>query len=229
MIYPHSPAADRPQKFTFACEPHLVEGVLEWLTAASDSPWLYLVLFALVVADAFLVVLPSETFVVALGSLALSTGSPSIWLVLPVATLGAVVGDNLCYWIGRRIGSDRFAWMRKPRIASAIDYARRALQKRPASVILTARYIPFARIAVNLTAGTTGFSYRRYLPLTIIAGAGWAVYNCLIGALFGAWLSSNPILAIVISVAVAITLGIVIDWATARVSARAKGNDPAPS
>ena len=209
-------------------------GVLDWLTAVGDSPWLYLVLFALVVADAFLVVLPGGAVVVALGSLALSTGSPSIWIVLPVAALGAVVGDNLCYWIGRRIGADRFRWMRRPRIASAIEYARVALQKRPASLILTARYIPFARIAVNLTAGTTGFVYRRYLPLTIVAGVGWALYNCLIGALFGAWLSSNPLLAIVLSVAVAVTLGIAIDAVTARVSARraesvAAGGDTGPA
>lgn len=184
-----------------------------------DSPWVYLVLFVLVVADAFLVVLPSETFVVALGSLALSTGSPSIALILPVAALGAIVGDNICYWIGRRIGSDRFAWMRRARIAAAIEYARGALQKRPASLILTARYIPFARIAVNLTAGSTAFDYRRYLPLTVLAGAGWATYNSLIGALFGAWLSSNPLLAIVLSVAVAVSLGITIDVIAARVAA----------
>jgi membrane protein DedA with SNARE-associated domain len=197
-----------------------VDGITSWLEQAAASPWLAAVLFALVVADAFLVVLPSETAVVALGSLALSTGAPSIWVVLAVAVAGAVVGDNVCYWIGRRIGTERFAWMRRPRVAAAITRARTALRLRPAVVIVTARYIPFARIAANLTAGATEFPYRRYLPLTMVAGTGWALYNCLIGALFGAWLAENPVLAIVLSVAVAIALGITIDTVAARIAAR---------
>jgi membrane protein DedA with SNARE-associated domain len=180
-------------------------------------------LFGLVVADAFLVILPSETAVVALGSLALSTGAPNIWLVLATAAIGAIVGDNICYQIGRRVGTDRFRWMRGPRVQAAIGYARTALERRPASLILTARYIPFARIAANLTAGATGFSYRRYFPLTVIAGISWATYNCLIGAFFGAWLAEYPVLAVVISVVVAIAIGITIDTITARLaSSRSK-------
>jgi membrane-associated protein len=203
--------------------------VLEWLTAAAASPWLYFGVFALVVADAFLVILPSETVVVALASLALSTGEPSLWILIPVAALGAIAGDNLCYGIGRRIGTSRFRWMRGPRVSAAIEYARRALEKRPASLILTARYIPFARIAANLTAGATGFSYRRYVPLTVVAGTGWAVYNCVIGALFGAWLAAYPILAIVMSIVVAVALGVTIDAIAARRAARPASSVDAPS
>lgn len=197
-----------------------MDGVVAWIEPALAGPWVYAVLLALVIADAFLVVLPSETVVVALGSLALSTGAPQIAGVLAAAALGAIVGDNLCYGIGRRIGTERFAWMRRPRIRHAIDYAAAALERRPASLILTARYIPFARIAANLTAGATRFPYRRYAPLTVVAGASWACYNCLIGALFGAWLAEYPIAAILISVLVAIALGVGIDTIAARVATR---------
>ena len=197
-----------------------MDAILAWVNLVSQSPWLYVTLFALVLADAFLVILPSETAVVAMGSLALSTGSPNIWLVLPVAALGAVAGDNICYAIGRKIGTTRFRWMRRPRVQAAIEYARTALDRRAASLILTARYIPFARIAANLTAGATGFSYRRYLPLTVVAGTSWAAYNCIIGALFGAWLGEYPILAVLVSIVVAVTLGIAVDAITARVAAR---------
>lgn len=193
---------------------------MQWIELAAQGPWLYAALFVLVVADAFAVVLPSETAVVALGSLAFSTGSPYIWLLLPVAAAGAVVGDNLCYAIGRRVGTDRFAWMRRPRIHFAFDYAARALERRPASLILTARYIPFARIAVNVTAGATGFAYRRYLPLTVVAGASWAIYNSVVGAFFGTWLSANPLLAVVVSVVVAVVLGLAIDAVVSRLGRR---------
>jgi membrane protein DedA with SNARE-associated domain len=192
----------------------------QWLSEVGNSPVVYLVLLALVIGDAFVVILPSETAVVALGSLAISTGSPNLWWVLVTAAVGAIVGDNLCYLIGRRIGTDRYAWMRRARIRAAIDYATRALDRRAGSLILTARYIPFARIAANLTAGATGFPYRRYLPLTLIAGSGWAIYNCVLGALFGAWLAQYPLVAIAVSIVVAIGLGIAIDTAVARIARR---------
>lgn len=194
---------------------------MDWINALLGTPWVFAVLFLLVVADAFVVVLPSETVVVALGALAISTGSPNVWLVLATAAVGAIVGDNLCYAIGRRIGTDRFAWMRRPRISAALGYAAAALRRRPASLILTARYIPFARIAANLTAGATRFAYRRYLPLTVVAGCSWAVYNCVVGAVFGAVLAEYPVLAILVSVAVAIVLGVTIDLVVGRLSAGA--------
>jgi membrane-associated protein len=195
-----------------------MDGIAPWLHLVSQGPWLYVGVILLVIADAFVVVLPSETVVVALGSLAFSTGAPNIALLLAVAAVGAVIGDNLCYLIGRSIGTERFRWMRRPRIHAAFGYARRSLALRPASLILTARYVPFARIAVNLTAGATGFSYRRYLPLTLVAGFTWAVYNCFIGALFGAWLAANPVVAVIVSVMVAVTLGIMIDVVVGRLT-----------
>ncbi len=74
-------------------------------------------LFALVVGDAFLVVLPSETAVVALGALWATTGAPPAARIVPLAAAaGAVVGDGLCYLIGRRVGLDRWRWQREGRI-----------------------------------------------------------------------------------------------------------------
>jgi membrane-associated protein len=181
-----------------------------WLSSTATSPWLPLILYALVVADAFLVVLPSETFVVALGALAMSTGSPSLAIVIPIAALGAITGDSLCYLIGRRIGTER-AWMTRPRITGALLRARGMIASRPATLIVTARYIPFARIAVNLTAGSTGFPFRRYAPIAAAAGLAWAIYNSVVGALFGAWLARWPVLAVVVAVVVAMALGITID------------------
>ena len=189
-----------------------------WIAVLVGSPWLYPVVFALVVGDAFLVVLPSETVVVALGALAGATGSPHLAVLIPVAALGAVVGDSLCYWIGRRIGSDRWAWQRRGRVRAALVRARKTVLSRPAVLIFTARYIPFARIAVNLSAGAAGLPYSRYLPLSAAAGTGWALYNAGIGLLFGTAMSDQPVLAMVISVLVAIALGVTVDLVVNRVA-----------
>jgi membrane protein DedA with SNARE-associated domain len=190
------------------------------LLGMAASPWIYGALFLLVVADAFLVVLPSETLVVALGALAAAGGEPSLWLLVPVAASGALIGDTLCYLIGTRIGTERWAWQRRGRIATALARARATVLSRPAVLIFTARYIPYARIAVNLSAGAAGLPLRRFLPLATAAGTAWAIYNTAVGAIFGAALPGSPLLAIVVSVAVAVTLGIVVDLTAQWLSRR---------
>ena len=198
-----------------------------WIAALVGSPWLYPVVFALVVGDAFLVVLPSETVVVALGALAGATGSPLLAVLIPVAALGAVVGDSLCYLdraadrirpvgAGSAAGGSARRWSR----------ARKTVLSRPAVLIFTARYIPFARIAVNLSAGAAGLPYGRYLPLSAAAGTGWALYNTGIGLLFGTAMSDQPVLAVVISVLVAIALGVTVDLVVNRLARTRTSQEP---
>lgn len=209
-----------------------MEDLTAWLVESAASPWIYPVLFGLIVADAFLVVVPSETLVVAFGALAASTGEPSVALLLPVAAVGALLGDLLCYLIGRRIGIDRWAWQRTGRVAAALARARRTVLIRPAVLIFTARYIPYARIAVNLSAGASGLPLRRFIPLAATAGTAWAAYNIAVGALFGSALPDTPLLAIGLSVVVAIVLGVAVDLVVQRHSAlrasRASADDPDP-
>jgi len=191
-----------------------------WIEAVTGSPWLYPVLFALVVVDAFLVIVPSEVSVVALGALWAATGAPPILAVAAVAAVGAIVGDSLCYAIGRGVGLDRWPWQRGPRIAAAIERVRGVVITRTATLIFTARYIPFARIAVNLTAGASGIRYRRFLPLSAAAGLGWAAWNLAIGAAGGAVFRDQPVLAVVVSIVVAIAVGALIDLGVSRMSRR---------
>jgi membrane-associated protein len=205
-----------------------MDEVTRGLLELASSPWIYPALFLLVVADAFLVVLPSETVVVALGALAGATGQPAVLLLVPVAAVGAMVGDSLCYLIGRRIGIDRWGWQRRGPIAAALTRVRATVLVRPAVLIFTARYIPYARIAVNLSAGAVGLPVRRFLPLTAAAGSAWALYNLGVGALFGTALSDTPVLAIAVSVVVAVVFGITVDLVVQRLAARRAPAAPAP-
>lgn len=188
-----------------------MEALQDWLVGIAMSPWVYPALFALVVVDAFLVVVPSETAVVALGAVSSSSGSPNIALLIGVAAVGAIVGDQACYGIGRWVGTERWKWMRTPRIRRALESARHTLENRAAVVLLTARYVPFARIAVNLTAGASGFSHARFTGLTAIAGVSWGIFNVAIGAGVGSWLTDQPLIAVLISVPVALVVGFTID------------------
>lgn len=191
-----------------------------WIAGLAASPWLLPALFGLVVGDAFLVVLPSETAVVALGALSTTTGAPAIGVVIPVAAAGAIVGDALCYLIGRRIGLDRWRWQREGRIGVAIERARDGVHRRTAVLVFTARYVPFARIAVNLAAGAGRVPLRRYLPISFAAGIAWAGYNVGIGAVVGSAFQESPLVAVAISIPIAIVLGLVVDRVVAGLDAR---------
>lgn len=195
-------------------------GITVWLLAIAASGWVFPALYLMTVADAFLVVLPSETAVTALAAISASSGSPNLAALIGVAWAGAVTGDVCCYLLGRRIGTTRFRWMRRPRVAAAIVRAGAAMDRRAAAAILTARYIPFARIAVNLVAGASGLRPRRYLPITVLAGLAWALWNTGIGAMVGRMLPDQPLLATALSVVGAVLVGVTVDRVSALLAAR---------
>lgn len=77
--------------------------------------------------------------------------------------------------------------------------------------MFTARYVPFARIAVNLAAGATKVPLARYLPLSAAAGLAWAAFNTAMGAVVGAAFADRPLLALAVSIPVAVVAGLVVD------------------
>jgi membrane-associated protein len=192
----------------------------DWLAAIGAGPWALPLLFGLVFADAFLVVLPGETTVTAFGALAVSTGSPPLLAVIAVAAAAAFCGDACTYVIGRSVGLERWRWMRHPRAQAAIGWARARLHRGAATVVFTARFIPFARVAVNLTAGASKVRAPRYLTVVGIAALGWAVYQAVIGAIVALLLPGGPLVAVLVSIVVAIGLGVLADLVAGRVSRR---------
>jgi len=180
---------------------------------AAAQWWVYPVLLLCCFIDGFFPPVPSESVVVALAALAASAGAPNLWLVALVAAAGAIAGDNVAFMIGRKMGSRGFRWMQRPRVRSAFGWARRELDRRGALLILSARYIPVGRVAVNMTAGATGFDRRRFVFFSIIAGISWAAYSIGIGALAGQWFHDHSLLAAVIAIVFALLLGVLLDHA----------------
>lgn len=191
---------------------------------AIASPWLYLVLFAVTIIDGFFPPVPSETVLVAAAAVTASTGEGNLLLLGGVAAIGAAIGDNIAFVIGRGLGTTRFAWMRRPRVAATFAYAQRALDRRSATLILGARYIPVGRVAVNMSAGALGFPWRRFLPLSLIAGLSWSVFSLAIGLLAGAWIKDQPLLSAGLGIVIALLIGVVID----RIAAARRRRAPAP-
>jgi membrane-associated protein len=192
------------------------------LAQLAASVWALPLMFALVLGDAFLVVIPGEVAVTVYGALAVSTGAPPLAAVIVVAGLAALLGDLGCYAIGRWVGLERWAWMRGPRVAAALSWARDRLDRRMALVLFTARFVPFARLAVNLSAGASRLALPRYALVAGLAALGWASYQALVGAVVAALVPGGPVVAVIVSVLLAVGLGLAVDALLARRGRRAR-------
>ncbi|GAA1889441.1 DedA family protein [Paeniglutamicibacter psychrophenolicus] len=183
----------------------------EAIVHAANAWWILPVVCLFCFIDGFLPILPSETLLVALGVVAASTGIPNVYLLILAGAAGAITGDQMAYLLGRRIGTERFGWMRRPRTQKLFAFARRELNVRGAMLIFTARYVPIGRVVVNLSSGATGFSHRRFTLLDVAGCLTWASYSVAIGVVAGAWFHDNQLLGIGLSVALAIVMGYLID------------------
>lgn len=203
-----------------------MEFLTDVILSLVQSPWVYVAIFVVCVVDGIFPPVPSETIVIAAAAAGAATGEWGMLVAaIFAAAAGAILGDNIAFAIGRRVGLDRWRWMRRDSAQRAIRWAREGLHRRATVLILTARYIPVGRVAVNVTAGATGLAGRRFFGLSVLAGLSWAVYSVGIGLFAGRWLSGNPLLAAVLGIAIALAIGVAIDQVTSALAARRTRRD----
>jgi membrane protein DedA with SNARE-associated domain len=201
--------------------------ILDLITQVMSSPWLYAILFALALLDAFIIVLPSESAIITAGVFA-ATGGPELLPVMAVAAAGAMAGDHLSYGLGRRYGTrfiDRLSGAGRTR--KAFTWARDALMRRGGMALVVARYVPGGRSAVTLTTGAIGFPLKTFVGYDALAAVSWAVYCTLVGYIGGAAFEENPLYGVLLGLALALCFAAVIELVRARLT-RASVPDRAP-
>src|SRR5918992_2383488 len=171
----------------------------------SGSPWTYVFLFGIAALDVIFPVVPSETSVI-LGGVLAATGDLFIVGVILFAASGAILGDNVSYWIGRRAGpwvvKRFFRGERKKRI----DWAQRQIEERGPYLIVVGRFIPGGRTAVTLSAGLLEMQWRRFIFFDVLAGIAWASYAALLGYFGGKTFEESPLKAFLVAFAVALAV-----------------------
>ena len=189
----------------------MVDAINELLRANAGSVWVLPIVLALCTIDGFFPPLPSESIVVALAAVSASVGEPNMWGVFAAAALGAMLGDNIAYTIGRHGGVARLNDSNNRRVRAAMGWAREELARRGPVIIMAARYIPVGRVAVNVTAGATKFPRLKFVILDFFAALSWAAYSIAIGTVAGNWAHDNPLLATVVAVTGGVLLGLLVD------------------
>lgn len=154
------------------------------LLGAVHGPWVYaVVLLAAVLESAAFVglVVPGETIMLLAGATA-AFGGTSLVGVLAVGVVGAVLGDQLGYLLGRTF-RDRLREGRLVRRLGPARWARaeRLVAERGGFAVFLARWIGVLRALVPAAAGAAGMPRRTFTPWNVAGGTLWATAVALAG------------------------------------------------
>jgi len=144
-------------------------------------------LFVAVMIESFGLPIPGETSLIAFAVLA-SEGHYDIRWVIVTAAAGAIVGDNLGYWlIGRLGGRELFAhWAWLDRYSQRILPRGAALMERHGGkIVFFGRFVSVLRYTVAWLAGLSKMSWLKFLFWNAAGGIAWATAVALIAYYLG--------------------------------------------
>jgi membrane protein DedA with SNARE-associated domain len=128
-------------------------------------------LFLVIFLESAGVWVPGETALVAAGVLA-SRGHFSIATVVGLAALGAILGDNVGYWIGRIYGRKLFVRFR--RLEAVLPRAERFFRRHGGKAVFFARFVAGLRVTGAWMAGISHMHWWRFLVWNALGGVVWA-------------------------------------------------------
>ncbi|MDO5726602.1 MAG: DedA family protein [Bowdeniella nasicola] len=195
---------------------HLQDDVL----ALVDTPWILLVIFLFTIIDGFFPPIPSESIVIAAAVLSVSGAGAHLGFLILAAAAGAFVGDLIAFHIGRYLPIDKIPVLRGEKAARILEWAERALKSRATVFIMSARFIPVGRVAVNVTAGAVGFPRFFFIVIDVLAAIFWACYSVALGLAFGHVLKDMPLLGVLLGVSGGVVIGLILDFILKRIYAR---------
>src|SRR6202012_12543 len=129
---------------------------------------------------------PGETALVLAAVLA-SEGKLRIWLVILIGVTSAIVGDNLGYFLGRRLGRDVLGAngpFREHRL-DLIATGDRFFAKHGPKAVFFARWIALVRFAAAWLAGINHMRFREFFFWNALGGISWGVTYGLVGYFAG--------------------------------------------
>jgi undecaprenyl-diphosphatase len=171
-------------------------GVLANITdrILSLPDWLVLAVvfaFPALEASAFVgFVFPGEIAVI-LGGVVASQARAPLWAVIAAAVSGAIIGDSVGYFIGRRWGTQLLHGTlgRLPVIRTYLDRhlesARAYVRRRKGAAVFFGRFTAALRVLVPGLAGMSDVHYPSFLFYNVLGGALWGAGFAVLGYLAG--------------------------------------------
>lgn len=142
----------------------------------------YFAVFGLLLVEDFGVPAPGETVLIAAAFFA-GFGHLNIFLVILAGLLGAIIGDNIGFAIGRYGGHPvverygKYVFLTKKRLEKLEVFFNRHGPK----IIVVARFIEGLRQLNGIIAGLSEMKWRQFVTFNIIGATIWVVFWSMVG------------------------------------------------
>jgi membrane protein DedA with SNARE-associated domain/membrane-associated phospholipid phosphatase len=156
---------------------------------------------------------PGSTAMFLAGAL-VGTGSLSLGWALLSAIAGAIAGDGISFWIGKRYKArivQLWPFRTHPQV---LDAGHRFFQKHGAKSVVFARFIGPLRAIVPVVAGMLGMTPTRFYAMNVLSALLWAPAHILPGVVFGASMLLAGAVSFRLVVVIVLLVGIV--WLSFR-------------
>jgi membrane-associated protein len=109
-----------------------------------------------------------------------------LWLVCTLIVMAAVIGDQVGYLFGRKVGPALFKrpdsrLFKQENVEKAHDF----FEKYGPKSLVLARFVPIVRTFTPIIAGVSRMNYRSFVTFNVIGGVLWGAGVTLLGAALG--------------------------------------------
>ena len=163
----------------------LVHPLLAFVTAHSN--WAIAVMFVTSFGESFAflsLLFPGTSLLIAAGTL-MAGGTLPYWPVIIGAVAGAVLGDTVSYWIGRRYGSALGRVWPLSRDPEMLPRGIRFFERHGGKSVFIGRFFGPLRAVIPLTAGVLQMPSGRFWFANVISALVWAPMLLLVGDTVG--------------------------------------------
>ena len=160
---------------------HLAQQLIEFIKTHQD--WAIAVMFITAFGESFAflsLLFPGTTLLIAAGAL-IKSGALSIWPVVIGAVVGAVLGDTVSFWIGKRFGgrlAGIWPFTRNPDLLAA---GMQFFHRHGGKSVFIGRFFGPVRAVIPLAAGIMQMSPRLFWIANVTSALVWAPMLLLAG------------------------------------------------
>lgn len=152
--------------------------------------WIYLLLAGVLFMETGFVItpfLPGDTLLFAAGIFSHpERHALNLWIVLPVLTLGPLLGDTVNFHLGKWVGPHLFRNEKSKLFKkSYLDKTHLFFEKYGQKTIVLARWVPIVRTFSPFVAGLSQMPYRQFIGYSTVGAVIWVWVCVFAGYLFG--------------------------------------------
>jgi len=109
-----------------------------------------------------------------------------LWLVCTGVAVAAIVGDQVGYLFGRKVGPSLFKRPDSKLFKQEnVEKAHEFFEKHGPKSLILARFVPIVRTFTPIIAGVSRMNYRSFIIFNIVGGVMWGTGVTLLGAALG--------------------------------------------